>query len=282
MRRVTALLSLSLLAALPAAATTPSFVEATSELDEGKPASSMWNAVDGNPATVWCTKGPPGRMEALNFTFDEPVVVTHLGIVLAGKDGATDKTNKRPRVVYVADVEHRVEARFKDTTDGQSLELTPPAKGTRVVVEFEDPWPGATEDAPLCVAEVSLKGKGKELTEGLGGKARGVNAPARKLLHQWHDDIAAPARTLIFNVDGTFVYRFEDLLGEEKPVKLRGKWSATAGSVTLDVGGKSYKLTTRLTALDSGGQATTLLTLSGNAPHPSLNNDFHPAPLLLP
>ena len=46
MRRVTALLSLSLLAALPAAATTPSFVEATSELDEGKPASSMWNAVE--------------------------------------------------------------------------------------------------------------------------------------------------------------------------------------------------------------------------------------------
>jgi hypothetical protein len=281
MRRVTTLLSLSLLASLPATATTPSFVEATSELDD-KPASSMWNAVDGNPATVWCTQGPPGRKEALNFTFDEPVVVTHLGILLAGKDGATDKTHKRPRVVYVADVEHRVEARFKDTTDGQSLELTPPAKGTRVVVEFEEPWPGATEDAPLCVAEVILKAKGKGVTEGLGGKARGLGAPARKLLHQWHDDIAAPSRTLIFNVDGTFVYTFEDLLGSEKPVRLRGKWTASASAVTLDVGGKSYRLGTRFTAVDAGGRATTLLALEGTAPHPSLIHEFNPAPMLLP
>lgn len=282
MRRITTLVSLSLLATLPAVATSPSFVEATSELDDGKPASSMWNAVDGNPATIWCTQGPPGRKEALNFTFEEPVVVTHLGIVLAGKDGATDKSHKRPRVIYVADVEHRVEARFKDTTDVQSLELTPPAKGTRVVVEFDEPWPGATETSPLCIAEVSLKAKGKDFTEGLGGMVRGVNAPARKLLHQWHDDIAAPSRTLIFNVDGTFVYRFEDLLGEEKPVKLRGKWNATAGSVTLDVGGKSYRIQTRLTVVDSGGRSSTVLNLSGTAPHPSMVNDFHPAPMLLP
>jgi hypothetical protein len=282
MRRVIALLSVQLLAALPAAAMPPSFVEATSELDDGKPASSMWNAVDGNPATAWCTRGPPGRKEALNFTFEEPVVVTHLGILLASKDGSTDKSHRRPRVVYVADVEHRVEARFKDTTDGQSLELTPPARGTRVVVEFEDPWPGTADDAPLCVAEVSLRARGKDLTEGLGAKVRAVNASGRKLLHQWHDDISAPSRTLIFNVDGTFLYRFEDLLGEQKPVKLAGKWSATAGSVTLELGGTSHKLTTRLTAVDSGGQPSTVLTLSGDAPHPSLVNDFHPAPLLLP
>jgi hypothetical protein len=282
MRHITALLSLPLLTASSTLASAPAFVEATSERDDGKPATSMWNAVDGNPATVWCTQGPPGRKEALNFTFEEPVVVTHLGIVLAGRDGTTDKTTRRPRVVYVADVEHRVEASFKDTTDVQILELTPPAKGTRVVVEFEEPWPGATEDAPLCVAEVSLKARGRDLTDGLGARARSVSAPARKLLHQWHDDIAAPSRTLIFKVDGTFVYRFEDLLGEEKPVKLGGRWSATAGSVTLDVGGKSYKLATRLTAVDGGGRSSTLLTLSGNAPHPSMVDDFHPAPLLLP
>ncbi len=270
------------LTATTAMADKPAFIEATSERDDGKPQTSMWNAVDGNPGTMWCSQASPDQKEALNFTFEEPVVITHLGLTFVGKDGAADKTNKRPRIVYVADVEHRVEAKFKDTSDNQVLELTPPAKGTRVVVEFEDAYAGATDDAPVCVAEVTLKGKGKDVTDGLGAKARAINSPGRKLLHQWHDDISAPSRTLIFNVDGTFIYRFEDLMGEEKPVKLSGKWSAGAGSVTLDVGGKSYKLNTRLTAVDGPKRDTWLLTLSGNAPHPSMVNDFNPAPLMLP
>jgi len=274
----TTLMSTSLLAS-PSA---PAFMESTSEQDAGKPATSMWNAVDGNPGTMWCTSGPPGRKEALNFTFEEPVTITHLGLLLVGKDGVADKTNKRPRVVFVADVEHRVEARFKDVAEMQVLELTPPARGTRVVVEFEEAAPGATDDTPLCVAEVVLKSKGKELTDGLGARARGVNGPARKLLHQWHDDISAPMRTLIFNVDGTFTYRFQPLLDDEKPASVKGKWSAGGSTLTLDTGGKSWRLTTRLTAVDGGSSDSTVLNLSGTAPHPSMIGDFNPAPMLLP
>jgi hypothetical protein len=270
------------LGASAAMADKPAFIEATSERDEGKPQTSMWNAVDGNPGTMWCSQRSPGQKEAINFTFEEPVVVTSLGLTFVGKDGVADKTNKRPRIVYVADVDHRVEAKFKDTADTQVLELSQPARGTRVVVEFEDTYAGATDDAPVCVAEIVLRAKTKDLTEGLGAKARGVNTPARKLLHQWHDDISAPSRTLIFNVDGTFMYRFEDFLGEEKPVKIRGKWSAAAGSVTLDVGGKSYRLNTRVTAVDGPKRGSTLLNLSGTAPHPSMIIDFSPAPLMLP
>lgn len=265
-----------------ALASSPAFMEATSEQDAGKPATSMWNAVDGNPGTMWCTSGPPGRKEALNFTFEEPVTITHLGLLLVGKDGVADKTNKRPRVVFVADVEHRVEARFKDVAEMQTLELTPPARGTRVVVEFEEAAPGATDNAPLCVAEVVLTSKGKDLTDGLGAKARGVSAASRTLLHQWHDDISAPMRTLIFNVDGTFIYRFQPLLDDEKPARLKGKWTATGTSVTLETGGKSYRLATRLTAVDGGATGSTVLNLSGTAPHPSMIGDFNPAPMLLP
>ncbi len=261
----------------------PAFVEATSERDDGKPQSSMWNAVDGNPGTVWCSKPMMGGKQALNFTFEEPVVVTHLEIVQpAGKDG-TEKSSKRARIVFVSDVDHRVEAKFKDATETQLLELTPPAKGTRVVVEFVEPYPGAVDDSPLCVAEVVLKHNKKDLTSDLGSKARAVNTPSRKLLHQWHDDISAPSRTLIFNVDGTFSYRFESLLDDSKPVRLKGKWSATAGAVTLDTGGKSYRLETRYTRLDSGNNGDVeVLTLSGNAPHESMIEEFKPAPLLLP
>jgi hypothetical protein len=260
----------------------PAFIEATSERDDGKPASSMWNAVDGNQGTIWCSQRSPAGKEALNFTFKEPVIVTHLELVLPAKDGVTDTEHKRPRVVYVADAQHRVEARFKDVASEQRLELTPPATGTRVVIEFEDSWPARDADAPLCVAEVGLIVKGKRLTDGLGAKVRSLNTPARRLLHQWHDDVSAPSRTLTFDVDGTFTYRFEDLLGEQKPVALRGRWSATAGALTLETGGKTYRLQTRLTAIESAGRSTTLLTIAGSAPDPSLAADFTPAPLLLP
>ncbi len=263
-------------------AAAPAFVEATSERDDGKPASSMWNAVDTNPETIWCSRPSPSGTEALNFTFQEPVVVTHLELVLPRTDGATDTRHRRPRVVYVADTQHRVEARFKDVATEQRLELTPPATGTRVVIEFEDSWPGEDSTASLCVAEVGLLSKGKRLTEGVGAKIRSLNTPARKLLHQWHDDVSAPSRTLIFNVDGSFTYRYEDLLGEQKPVALRGRWSATAGALTLETGGKTYRLQVRLTAIESAGRSTTLLTISGSPPHPSLAADFTPAPLLLP
>lgn len=279
---VSVVLGSLLVSASALASSAPAFIEATSEQDGGKPATSMWNAVDGNAATMWCSASPPGRKEALNFTFEEPTTVTHLGIQLVGKDGVADKSHRRPRVVVVADVEHRVEARFKDVADMQFLELTPPARGTRFVVEFDDPSSGASESAPLCLSEVVLKAKGKELTSGLGARARAVNSPSQKLLHQWHDDISAPMRTLTFNVDGTFSYRYAPLLDDENPVQLNGKWSAGTTSLTIEVGGKSYRLATRLTVVDSGGGGSIVLNLSGAAPHPSMLGDFSPAPMLLP
>ena len=264
-------------------ASSPAFIEATSELDGGKPATSMWNAVDANTGTVWCTQKQSSGKQAINFTFDDAVTVTHIGLLAPhAKDGSVDKVNKRAKIVYVADVGHRVEAKFKDTAEMQVLELTPPAKGRRVVVEFDESWAGAADDAPLCVAEIVLKSKAKELTSDLGHKARGMNAPARKLLHQWHDDLSAPTRTLLFNVDGTFQYRFTPLLDDQKPAKLKGKWSAGGSSVTLDTGGKSFTLKTRLTTIDDGDDPHTELALSGEAPHPSMIESFKPAPLLLP
>jgi len=265
-------------------AESPAFIESTSELDDGKPATSMWNVVDDNLGSVWCSSKGEGK-QALNFTFEESVTVTHIGLLFphAKADAtAVDKTNKRPKMVFVADTEHRVEAKFKDSTELQILELTPPARGRRVVVEFDEAWAGASADAPYCVAEVVLKSKNKELTSELATKARAMNTPSRKLLHQWHDDLSAPTRTLIFNVDGTFRYTFVPLLDDLKPAKLRGRWSSGGNSVTLEVNGKSYTLQTRLTKIDDGDAPHTELSLSGDAPHPSMIETFKPAPLLLP
>lgn len=259
------------------------FVEASSELDDGRPATNMYNAVDGKDTTAWCTKKEDATGAALSFGFDQPVTVTHIGLVVGAiKGGELDKTNKRARIVYVADVEHRVEAKFKDDAAMQLLELKPPAKGRRIVVEFPGAYDGAP-DSPLCVAEVLLKSKGVEMTgAGVAAKVRALNTPSKRLLHEWLDDVSAPQRTLLFNIDGTFTYRFEPLL-EGKPAKVRGKWVAASGnSVTLTIGDKSWRVETRLSKIDDGDVHTQELVLSGDAPHPSMAATFRPAPARLP
>lgn len=259
------------------------FVEASSELDDGKPQTTAYNAVDGKPATAWCTKRDGASGAILSFGFDTTVTVTHIGLVVGEMKGdALDKTNQRARVVFVGDAEHLVEAKFKDDGPLQTLELTPPAKGRHIVVEFRDGYAGAAPDAPLCVAEVVLKNKDQLLTgERTASRLRALNAPSKRLLHEWLDDVAAPQRTLLFNVDGTFTYRFEPLL-EGKPAKVRGKWSAIERAVILEVGGHVSRLDARLSKVDDGDTHTVELTLSGDPPTPSMAATFRPAPLKLP
>jgi hypothetical protein len=259
------------------------FVETTSELDEGRPATSMWNLTDDNDATIWCSRREATGKEAISFTFDDAVSVSAVGMVLPlGKDGATDKSVRRPRVVVVSDVEHRVEVRLKDVTSMQMLELPEPAKGRRVVIEIVETYPGSDDAAPICAAGVGLRDRGRELTGNTAARARGLNVPSRKLLHEWHDDISAPSRTLLFSVDGTFTYIYAPILDDKPPVRLKGKWLGDAHSVVLDVKGKSFLLKTQLTKVASESGNTVELALSGDAPDPSMAATFRPAPLFLP
>lgn len=282
MLKALALTTLSI-AALPAAAEDIAFIEASSELDDGKPATNMYNAVDGKETTAWCSKKEDATGAALSFGFDQPVTITHIGLIVGGIKGTElDKTNKRARIVYVADVEHRVEAKFKDDAVMQILELKPPAKGKRIVVEFPGVYDGAP-DAPLCIAEVLLKSKDVPMTgANIATKVRALNTPSKRLLHEWLDDVSAPQRTLLFNIDGTFTYRFEPLL-EGKPAKVKGKWSAGGDkAITLTIGDKSWRVESRLSKIDDGDEHTMELVLSGDAPHPSMAATFRPAPARLP
>ena len=263
------------------------FVESSSELDDGKPASSMYNAIDGKDTTAWCAK-PGDAMPLLSFGFAEPVTVTSITLLVGATKGTPidlDKSKKRARIVYIGDNDHRVEAKFKDDVGVQTLELSPPAKGKRIVVEFPGVYDGAAPDAPLCVSEIVLKSKNNELTgASVATKLRSMNGPGKKLLHEWLDDVSAPTRTLLFNVDGTFAYRFEPLL-EGKPAKVRGKWTAAGSSVTFTIGDKSWRMESRITRVDEGASpdaATVELTLQGDAPSPSMAATFHPAPSKLP
>lgn len=259
------------------------FVEASSELDDGKPATAVWNAVDGKDTTQWCAKADQSGTAILSFGFDQAVTVSHVGLVLAAPRGESlDKQNRRARVVTVGDVEHRVEARFKDVPGMQVLELTPPVKGRRVVVEVLEAYDGAAAGAPLCIAEVLLKKGGTEMTGAqVAGKLRALNTPAKRLLHEWLDDPSAPTRTLLFNVDGTFTYKFEPLL-EGKPAKLKGKWTAWDKGIKLETLGKTFTVQSRVTKIDEGDEPSMELVISGEAPHASMAATFRPAPKRLP
>lgn len=269
--------------ARPALAENVAFVEASTELDDGKPASNAYNAVDGKDTTRWCAKQESGKNPILSFGFDQTVTVSHIGVVLAAPHGeGIDKQARRARVITVGDIEHRVEARFKDAPGMQVLELTPPVKGRRIVVEILETWDGATADAPLCVAEVLLKKGGSEMTGAhVANKLRSLNTPAKRLLHEWLDDPSAPTRTLLFNLDGTFTYNFEPLL-EGKPAKLRGKWTAWDRGIKLETLGKTFTVASRVTKIDDDGKGSVELVISGDAPHSSMAATFHPAPKRLP
>jgi len=243
----------------------------------------MWNLTDDNDGTRWCSRrGATGR-EAISFTFDDAVAISVVGVVLPnGKNGATDKSVRRPRVVVVADVAHRVEVRLKDVTAMQLVELPEPAKGRRVVVEIVDTYPAADADAPVCVAGLGLRDTARELVGNTATRARGLNTPSRRLLHEWLDDVSAPSRTLTFGIDGTFTYTYAPLLDDRPPVRLKGRWLGDSNSVALEVRGRSYILKTRLTKIVGEDGQTVELALSGDAPDASMVAGYRPAPLFLP
>jgi hypothetical protein len=264
--------------ATTAAAEELAYVVATSELEAGKLASSPYNLIDGNPATSWCSQRSP-EDESIVFGFERNVTVTGISVTLADAPGEKlDKARRRAKTIVVSDGELVRDIPLKDQAGAQVIELAQPTKGTRVTLDLKEFYDGATDTAPICIAEVVLKSKGGTLTPASAAtKAKALSSAERRLLSEWLDELSAPQRYLLLSLDGTFSFRFEPLL-EGKPVKLRGKWTATERSLNLEWNGKPYRLNARLTKVDEGDTHTSNLTLSGEGPHSSMNAELRPAP----
>jgi hypothetical protein len=272
--------ALTLFAASGAAAQDLAYVEATSELDNGRPATYAYNLVDGQATTAWCSKDGSGP-HTIVYGFKKPVQITKLGIMVGSLQG--DKLNtKRSRLatLMVSDGQTRREISFDDVAELQEVQLDPPIEGRRFVFDIKSVKPGQPSSAAVCIGELALSNGPKELTGKDVHKAlRGVNTPARKLLHSWVDEPSAPERTLVFSLDGTFTYVFEPLLDGD-PVNLSGTWRAVGSKkVVLEVKGKKYTLSSRITRIDDGENQTQELRLSGDGPSPSLNSAFRAAPI---
>lgn len=252
------------------------YVEASAELDDGKPATFAYNLVDGKDTTAWCGKPNPGG-ERLVFGFTKPATITEIALVGgAVKGGQLDKRRHRAREVVVSDGRVERVIAMKDSAELQAVKLEPPAKGRMIVVEFRQTYPGEP-GTPLCVAEIQMKGSRNFTGGDLAKQVRSLPTPARRLLHSWVDAVDAPERSLQFALDGTFTYDYTPFI-EGKPVRLRGKWRATQRTVSLEVGGKSYNLQKVLSQIQGESGSSEQLTLSGEGPHPSLNHAFVIAP----
>lgn len=252
------------------------YIEASAELDDGKPASFAYNLVDGKETTAWCGKPNPSG-ERLVFGFTKPATVSEIGFVVgAVKSGKLDTRRHRAREVMISDGRVERTLPLKDSHELQKVKLDPPAKGRMIVVEVRETYAGEP-GTPVCIGEIHMKG-GRNYTGGdLARQVRSLPTPARRMLHSWVDAVDAPERSLLFSLDGTFSYDYTPLM-EGKPVRLRGKWKASHRAVTLEIGSKSYHLKKVLSKIDGDEGLSEQLTLSGEGPHSSLNHAFVIAP----
>ncbi len=269
-------LACSALGASGAHAQALAYIEASSELDDGKPASFAYNLVDGKDTTAWCAKPGAGENRLL-FGFTKPAAISEIGVIVgAVKAGAVDKRRQRARKIVVSDGRIERILPMKDSHEMQKVKLDPPAKGRMITVEVRETYPGEP-GTPVCLGEVHLKGRRDYTGGGLAKQVRSLPTPARRLLHAWVDEVSAPERSLLFALDGTFTYDYTPFI-EGKPVRLRGKWRASHRALTLEIGPRSYHLRKVLSKIDGDEGVSEQLTLSGEGPHPSLNHAFVVAP----
>jgi hypothetical protein len=278
-RTVPLTIAIAISVSAPTLASSPAFLEASGVSER----SSMWGIADGKPATTWCTP-VDGSGAAMAVVFDDSSKITHLSLVIGAVPGEDlDRTSARARVVYVSDGGNRVEAKFKDIAQRQVLELTPPLKGRRILVEFAENYPGVKEESPLCIGELGLREGNRELLPAsFAQRGMSLSASSQKLLHQWHDDISAPTKTLLLLADGTFRFSSTPVMGDAKAVKMRGKWTATATALILDTGSKRVSLPARLSVIDQGEGSAEELTVEGDGLNKALTGTYRPAPLRFP
>ena len=84
--RHTAPVLVALLAWAAPSAANIAFVEASSELDEGRPATYGYNLVDGKDTSAWCSQEQPNN-EAVMIGFDRRVKITKVGVIVGALKG---------------------------------------------------------------------------------------------------------------------------------------------------------------------------------------------------
>ncbi len=192
------------------------------------------NVLDGRDSTAWCASGESPA--AFTFGFKEIVAVDEVRVYTGdGTDRAAFKARARARKLTLTGVKDARSVSVEDKRGLQSVPLKPALRGARFTLEVADRFPGAKDDAPVCVTDIIFYSGGKPLNgTWLAPKLR-YNARLAPLLGTWFGGLkGAPHRFLSFYLDGTYSFTEEPLEGEVSST-VSGAYTLSGEKLTLEV-----------------------------------------------
>lgn len=224
------------------------------------------NLLDGRDTTAWCATG--GQAGPVTIGFKEAVTVDEVRVYTGdGTSRESFKARARAKKLTLTSVDAARSLTVEDKRGLQAVPLGSPLSGTRFTLEVADRFPGAQDDAPVCVTDLVFYSEGKPLNGTFLASRFKYDARLAPLLGTWfggHE--GAPERFLSFYVDGTWRFDLAPLEDGE-PTSATGAYTVSGSRLTLDVP-KKGKVTVRFerTAAKDGEKTGATLALDGALP----------------
>lgn len=219
-------LVLGLLWVSPAFADTLAYIRASSQLNPKQPARfHPINLLDDDPQTVWCSAADAtlGEGVEIQLFFKKPQRIDRVVV------RATPATGRLVSSLRLSDESNNARLRLPQNPSSTLEErLTPPMRGKTFTVTIDRvgaPKPGSKVGAKVvCLADVMLYWRKRAFGGRTAPSEFRYNARRDRILGAWSGEpLGAPEKFLTFALDGTWVWRYEPLLGGRRQ-RLAGEY----------------------------------------------------------
>ncbi|HZI11533.1 MAG TPA: hypothetical protein VE153_14215 [Myxococcus sp.] len=256
-------------AASAASRAPPGYAQAPRYLDQERQPERYvpLHLLDGRDTTAWCS--PPGEGPArVVIGFKDLVSVDEVRVYTGdGTDRAAFKAHARAKKLTLMVLDAARALKVEDKRGLQAVPLNPPLLGARFILEVVDRYPGAKEDAPVCLTDLVFFSGGKPLNGTFLAPRMKYDARLAPLLGTWFGGLeGAPDRFLSFYVDGTYHFTREPLEGGG-PSSVTGTYTVSGTRLTLEVPRRG-RVTVRLRRGEPEGGQTPGATLEVEGPVP--------------
>ena len=202
------------------------------------------NLLDGRDTTAWCATGEDPA--PITVGFKDAVTVDEVRIYTGdGSDRAAFKAHARMRKLTLTSVDAARSVTVEDKRGLQAVRLSQPLPGARFILEVVARFPGASDEAPVCITDLVFYSGGKALNGTWLASRLKYNARLAPLLGTWFGGLeGAPEGFLSFYLDGTYRYTREPLEGGG-PTSVTGTYTLSGTRLSLEVP-KRGRVTLRL------------------------------------
>jgi len=184
--------------------------------------------------------------DGLPSTLVDAVTVDEVRIYTGdGSDRAAFKAHARMRKLTLTSVDAARSVTVEDKRGLQAVRLSQPLPGARFILEVVARFPGASDEAPVCITDLVFYSGGKALNGTWLASRLKYNARLAPLLGTWFGGLeGAPEGFLSFYLDGTYRYTREPLEGGG-PTSVTGTYTLSGTRLSLEVP-KRGRVTLRL------------------------------------